>query len=196
MAEPIQIGILLYPNVTQLDATGPAQVLSRVPGAKMHMIWKTLAPVPTDAGFSIVPTTTFADCPKPDILVIPGGGTGGVVRDEETMKWIKDAGAKAERVVSVCTGAFILQAAGFLDGQKATTHWSAIEVLRKQAPNTTVVENVRYVDNGHVVTSAGVSAGIDMTLHVVAKLLGFDAAEKAALNMEYEWKPREEYPKG
>ena len=111
------------------------------------------------------------------------------------MKWIKDTGAVSERVLSVCTGAFIMQAAGFLDGQKATTHWSAIPQLREKAPTTTVLENVRYADNTHIVTSAGVSAGIDMSLHVVAKILGFEAAENAAHNMEYEWKPREEYPK-
>ena len=81
-----------------------------------------------------------------------------------------------------------------MDGLKATTHWGAIDRLREQATNTTVLENVRYVDNGQIVTSSGVSAGIDMSLHVVAKLIGFDAAEKTALQMEYEWKPREEYP--
>ena len=94
MATPVQIGILLYPNVTQLDATGPAQVLSRVPGAKMHMIWKTLAPVPTDAGFSIVPTTTFADCPKLDVICVPGGGGQvALMTDEETLDFLRKQAA-------------------------------------------------------------------------------------------------------
>src|SRR6187549_1679877 len=99
MAEPVQIGILLYPNVTQLDATGPAQVLSRVPGAKMHMIWKTLDPVPTDAGFSIVPTTTFADCPQLDVICVPGGaGQIDLMNDAETLAFVAAQGAKARYV--------------------------------------------------------------------------------------------------
>ena len=104
MAEPIQIGILLYPNVTQLDATGPAQVLSRVPGAKMHMIWKTLDPVPTDAGFSIVPTTTFADCPTLDVICVPGGGGQTVLMtDDETLDFLRKQAATARYITSVCT---------------------------------------------------------------------------------------------
>jgi transcriptional regulator GlxA family with amidase domain len=199
---PRNVAILIFDGVEVLDFAGPTDVFTHArdpkgrPAFKLYAVAKSMKPITSQGFVTITPNFTFADCPAPDILVIPGGGTGGVVKDEATMKWIKDTGPKSERVVSVCTGAFILQTAGFLDGLKATTHWSAIELLRKQAPNTTVLENVRYVDSGHVVTSAGVSAGIDMTLHVVAKLLGFDAAEKAALNMEYEWKPREEYPKG
>jgi cyclohexyl-isocyanide hydratase len=96
MAEPIQIGILLYPNVTQLDATGPAQVLSRVPGAKLHMIWKTRDPVPTDAGFSIVPTTTFADCPQLDVICVPGGGGQvEVMVDAEALEFLRKQAATA-----------------------------------------------------------------------------------------------------
>ena len=109
MAEPIQIGILLYPNVTQLDATGPAQVLSRVPGAKLHMIWKTLDPVPTDAGFSIVPTTTFADCPRLDVICVPGGGGQTVLMtDDETLDFLRKQAATARYVTSVCTGSLVL----------------------------------------------------------------------------------------
>jgi len=201
VAEPRNVAILIFNGVEVLDFAGPTDVFAHVRDPqgkvvfKLYAVAKSMEPITSQGFVKITPNYTFADCPKPDILVIPGGGTGGVVRDEATMKWIKDSGAESERVISVCTGAFIMQAAGFLDGMKATTHWSAIEQLRKLSPTTTVVENVRYVDNGRIVTSAGVSAGIDMTLHVVAKLLGFDAAEKAAFNMEYEWKPREEYPK-
>lgn len=195
------VAILIFNGVELLDFAGPADVFThaRNPDGsvafKVYTVAKSTEPITSQGFAKITANYTFADCPKPDLLVIPGGGTGGVTRDEATMKWIKDTGAASERTISVCTGAFIMQAAGFLDGQKATTHWSAIEQLRKLAPNTTVVENVRYVDNGRIVTSAGVSAGIDMSLHVVAKLLGLDTAEKAALGMEYEWKPREEYPK-
>ena len=125
MAEPIQIGILLYPNVTQLDATGPAQVLSRVPGAKLHMIWKTRDPVPTDAGFSIVPTTTFADCPQLDVICVPGGGGQvEVMVDAEALEFLRKQAAKARYVTSVCTGSLILGAAGLLKGYKSACHWA------------------------------------------------------------------------
>jgi len=198
---PRNVAILIFDGVEVLDFAGPTDVFTHArdangkPAFKLYAVAKSMDPITSQGFVKITPNYTIANCPKPDILVIPGGGTGGVTRDEATMKWIKDSGAKSECVISVCTGAFIMQAAGFLDGLKATTHWSAIEQLRKTSPTTTVLENVRYVDNGRIVTSAGVSAGIDMTLHVVAKLLGLDAAEKAALGMEYEWKPREEYPK-
>ena len=131
MAEPIQIGILLYPNVTQLDATGPAQVLSRVPGAKMQMIWKTLDPVPTDAGFSIVPTTTFADCPQLDVICVPGGG--GQVElmvDPETLDFLRKQAATARYVTSVCTGSLVLGAAGLLKGYKSACHWAWRDMLK------------------------------------------------------------------
>lgn len=195
------VAILVFNGVEILDFSGPLDVFAHARDPKgrvafkQYTVAKSMEPITSQGFVKIVPNYTFANCPKPDILVIPGGGVGGVVKDEETMKWIKDTGPGAERVLSVCTGALIMQAAGFLEGMKATTHWSAIQRLREQAPNTTVLEDVRYVDNGHIVTSAGVSAGIDMSLHVVAKLLGLDAADTAALGMEYEWKPREEYPK-
>ena len=154
MAEPIQIGILLYPNVTQLDATGPAQVLSRVPGAKMHMIWKTRDPVPTDAGFSIVPTTTFADCPQLDVICVPGGG--GQVElmvDPETLEFLRKQAAKARYVTSVCTGSLVLGAAGLLNGLDATTHWAAMDTLAGTGASPT---GRRVVPQGKIVTAAGV----------------------------------------
>jgi transcriptional regulator GlxA family with amidase domain len=195
------VAILVFNGMDIQDFAGPADVffyagLAEGKAAfKQFAVAKSMEPITSQGFVKIVPNYTFADCPKPDILVIPGGGVNGVMRDEETIKWIKETGAASEQVLSVCTGALVLQAAGFLDGLKATTHWGSIDRLREQAPNTTVLENVRYVDNGQVVTSSGVSAGIDMSLHVVAKLLGFAAAEKTAVRMEYEWKPREEYPK-
>ena len=135
MAEPIQIGILLYPNVTQLDATGPAQVLCRVPGATLHMIWKTRDPVPTDAGFSIVPTTTFADCPKLDVICVPGGG-GQVelMGDPETLDFLRKQAATARYVTSVCTGSLVLGAA--LRSQRRTSS-RAITFLRPSEPPAT-----------------------------------------------------------
>src|SRR6187551_2767591 len=130
MANPIAIGILIYPDLTQLDATGPAQVLARVPGATVHMIWKTLDPIPTDAGFSIVPNTTFADCPKLDVICVPGGyGQVALMNDPETLDFLRKQAATARYVTSVCTGSLVLGAAGLLEGYRATTHWAYHDLL-------------------------------------------------------------------
>ncbi len=195
------VAILVFNGMDIQDFAGPADVFfyaGASTGGKARFrqvaVAKTMDPITSQGFVKISPNVTFADCPKPDILVVPGGDVNGLMNDEETVKWIREVGQKSEQVLSVCTGALVLHKAGFLDGLKATTHWGSIARLREQAPNTTVLENVRYVDNGKVVTSSGVSAGIDMSLHVVAKLLGFDAAEKTAHRMEYEWRPREEYP--
>lgn len=198
-AETRTVAILVFNGMDIQDFAGPADVFSYagiVQGKaafRQFAVAKSPEPITSQGFVKIVPNYTFADCPKPDILVIPGGNVSGVVKDEETMQWIKTIGKESDLVLSVCTGALVLQSAGFLDGLKATTHWGSISRLREQAPSTTVLENVRYVDNGKIVTSAGVSAGIDMSLHVVAKLLGFEIAQQTATRMEYEWKPREEY---
>jgi transcriptional regulator GlxA family with amidase domain len=195
------VAILVFNGMDIQDFAGPTDVFfyaSASSGGKaifrQFVVAKTMDPISSQGFIKIAPNVTFADCPKPDILVIPGGDVTRVMNDEETIKWIKSTGADSERVLSVCTGALVLQTAGFLDGKKATTHWGSITRLRDKAPKTEVIENVRYVDSGQVVTSAGVSAGIDMSLHVVAKLLGFETAKLTARRMEYEWKPREEYP--
>lgn len=187
MAEPIQIGILLYPNVTQLDATGPAQVLSRVPGAKMHMIWKTLDPVPTDAGFSIVPTTTFADCPQLDVICVPGGG--GQVElmvDPETLDFLRKQAAKARYVTSVCTGSLVLGAAGLLKGYKSACHWAWRDML-KDFGATPVAE--RVVRDRNRISGGGVTAGIDFGLTVAAELAGEEVAKSIQLVLEYDPQP-------
>ena len=187
MADTIQIGILLYPNVTQLDATGPAQVLSRVPGAKMHMIWKTRDPVPTDAGFSIVPTTTFADCPQLDVVCVPGGG--GQVElmvDPETLDFLRKQAAKARYVTSVCTGSLILGAAGLLKGYKSACHWAWRDML-KDFGATPVAE--RVVRDRNRISGGGVTAGIDFGLTVAAELAGEEVAKSIQLVLEYDPQP-------
>jgi cyclohexyl-isocyanide hydratase len=187
MAEPIQIGILLYPNVTQLDATGPAQVLSRVPGAKMHMIWKTRDPVPTDAGFSIVPTTTFADCPQLDVICVPGGG--GQVElmvDPETLDFLRKQAAGARYVTSVCTGSLVLGAAGLLKGYKSACHWAWRDML-KDFGATPVAE--RVVRDRNRISGGGVTAGIDFGLTVAAELAGEEVAKSIQLVLEYDPQP-------
>jgi cyclohexyl-isocyanide hydratase len=187
MAEPIQIGILLYPNVTQLDATGPAQVLSRVPGAKLHMIWKTRDPVPTDAGFSIVPTTTFADCPQLDVICVPGGGGQvEVMVDAEALEFLRKQAAKARYVTSVCTGSLILGAAGLLKGYKSACHWAWRDML-KDFGAIAVAE--RVVRDRNRISGGGVTAGIDFGLTVAAELAGDEVAKSIQLVLEYDPQP-------
>ena len=187
MAEPVQIGILLYPNVTQLDATGPAQVLSRVPGAKMHMIWKTRDPVPTDAGFSIVPTTTFADCPQLDVICVPGGGGQvEVMGDPEALDFLRKQAAKARYVTSVCTGSLILGAAGLLKGYKSACHWAWRDML-KDFGATPVAE--RVVRDRNRISGGGVTAGIDFGLTVAAELAGDEVAKSIQLVLDYDPQP-------
>ncbi len=187
MAEPIQIGILLYPNFTQLDATGPAQVLSRVPGAKMHMIWKTRDPVPTDAGFSIVPTTTFADCPQLDVICVPGGGGQvAVMGDAEALDFLRKQAAKARYVTSVCTGSLILGAAGLLKGYKSACHWAWRDMLKDFGATPVAA---RVVRDRNRISGGGVTAGIDFGLTVAAELAGEEVAKSIQLVLEYDPQP-------
>ena len=126
----MQIGFILFPNVTQLDFTGPLQVLHRMPGATTHILAKTMDPVSSDCGLSLVPTGTFATAPVLDMIVVPGGfGVVDAIADAETVDFIRKAGASATYVTSVCTGAFLLGAAGLLDGKQATTHWAYTSLL-------------------------------------------------------------------
>ena len=187
MAQPVQIGILIYPNVTQLDATGPAQVLARVPGSKLHMIWKTRDPVPTDAGFSIVPTTTFADCPQLDVICVPGGG-GQVplMTDQETLDFLRKQAAGARYVTSVCTGSLILGAAGLLKGYRSACHWAWRDLLGEFGA-IPVAE--RVVRDRNRISGGGVTAGIDFGLALAAELVGEEAAKMLQLSFEYDPQP-------
>jgi cyclohexyl-isocyanide hydratase len=187
MAETVQIGILIYPNLTQLDATGPAQVLARVPGAKLHMIWKTRDPVPTDAGFSIVPTTSFADCPQLDVLCVPGGG-GPVelMTDRETLDFLRQQAAGARYVTSVCTGSLILGAAGLLEGYRSACHWAWREMLKDFGA---IPVAQRVVRDRNRISGGGVTAGIDFGLTVAAELAGEEVAKSIQLALEYDPQP-------
>lgn len=187
MADTLHIGILLFPEVTQLDATGPAQVLCRVPGAKLHMIWKTRDPVPTDAGFSIVPTTSFAECPQLDVICVPGGGGQvALMTDEETLAFLRKQAAGARYVTSVCTGSLVLGAAGLLKGYKSACHWSSREYLPAFGA-IPVAE--RVVRDRNRLSGGGVTAGIDFGLTMAAELAGEDVAKTIQLALEYDPKP-------
>jgi cyclohexyl-isocyanide hydratase len=182
-----KIAFLLFPGLTQLDMTGPAQFVSRMPGATVHYVWKTLEPVPTDAGFSIVPTATFASLPQVDILCIPGGvGVSDVMNDDEAMDWIRKVGADAKWVTSVCTGSLILGAAGLLRGYQATSHWAWHHHL---AMFGAVPVKARTVVDRNRVTGGGVTAGIDFALTLIAAASGEGVARTLQLGLEYDPAP-------
>jgi len=178
---------VLFPNVTQLDFTGPLQVLHRMPGATTQIAAKTLDPVPSDCGLSLVPTTTFAACPQADLLCIPGGfGVSGAMADAETVAFVRAQGAKARYVTSVCTGAFVLGAAGLLQGKRATTHWAYRHLLGAIGA---IREDARVVRDGNVVTGGGVTAGIDFAFTVLAEIAGAEIAQGIQLALEYDPAP-------
>ncbi len=187
MANPIAIGILIYPDMTQLDATGPAQVLARVPGATLHMIWKTRDPIPTDAGFAIVPNTTFADCPPLDVICVPGGGGQvALMTDPETLDFLRKQAATARYVTSVCTGSLVLGAAGLLKGYRSACHWAWREMLSDFGA-IPVAE--RVVRDRNRISGGGVTAGIDFGLTVAAELAGEEVAKSIQLVLEYDPHP-------
>jgi cyclohexyl-isocyanide hydratase len=185
--EPVHIVFLLFPNVTQLDLTGPAQVLSRLGNAKVDLVWKSLEPVPTDAGFSIMPTATLDDVQSADILCIPGGfGTVAVIEDEALLGWVRDVGQGAKWVTSVCTGSLVLAAAGLLKGYRAGCHWASRHQLAWFGAEP-VAE--RYVVDRNRVTGGGVTAGIDFALMLTALIRGEDHAKFVQLSIEYDPHP-------
>jgi cyclohexyl-isocyanide hydratase len=178
------IGFVIFPELTQLDFTGPQQVLARLPQSAMHIIAKSASPVPSDSGLSLVPTHTFENCPRLDLICVPGGSTG-VVRamgDRETIEFIRRKSASAKYVTSVCTGAFILGAAGLLKGRRATTHWAFTELLPLVGARH---EKARIVKDGNVITAGGVTSGIDFGLSMVAEIAGETTAQAIQLGLEY-----------
>ena len=187
-----KVAIVVYDHMEILDFAGPGEVFQSTGDPfEVYTVAEKAAPIVSQGFVRIVPDFTIDAAPRPDILVIPGGGTSGVLKSARLMEWIGRSAREAELTMTVCTGAFILARTGLLDGLQATTWHGAIDALRKAAPRVSVRENVRFVDNGKYVTTAGVSAGIDGALHVVARLLGEDTALATARYMEYDkWDPR------
>lgn len=183
----MNIGFVLFPNLTQLDFTGPLQVLHRAPGAKTHILAKALDPVPSDCGLSLLPTGTFADAPALDLLCVPGGfGVIDACEDAETRAFVAKAGAEAEYVTSVCTGALLLGAAGLLRGKRATTHWAYTGLL--PIFGATHAEG-RVVRDGNTFTGGGVTAGIDFAFTLLAELWSPEVAARVKLAIEYDPTP-------
>jgi transcriptional regulator GlxA family with amidase domain len=185
----VQIAILLYPGVTALDAVGPSEVLSRLPNTEVRFVGKELAPVNTEGGALLLGVThTVEETPSPDLVLVPGGTTTpGQMVDDDTLEWLRKVHQTTAWTASVCTGALILGAAGILKGLPATTHWYKMGVLRIMGAKPRAEE--RVVRSGKVVTAAGVSAGIDLALWLVAEIHGRLWAEAIQLVIEYDPHP-------
>ena len=192
--EERNVAILLYDGVELLDFAGPGEVFAAAASGRAFNVYTVAASEATvmSQGFvQVKPEFTFENSPQPDILLVPGGAARNVVRDEKSMAWIEKVAADAI-TLSVCNGAFVLASAGLLDGKEATTHHGSIDALRRIEGIVKVHDDRRFVDNGSVITSAGVSAGIDMSLYLVERLLGPERATGVARYMEYDWSPEEQ----
>ena len=186
-----EIGILLYDGFSMLDPTGPAEVLSRLPGATVTMIAEQRGPVRTDTGdVAVLADRSIAEVGRLDVLLVPGGGnrgTVGAMENQALLAWIRDIDRHSRWTTSVCTGALILAAAGLLDGRRATTYWASADYLRSTFDVTYVPE--RYVRSGKIITAAGVSAGLDMALYLASKMAGEGTAKAIQLAIEYDPRP-------
>jgi transcriptional regulator GlxA family with amidase domain len=191
----VNVAIVVQNGMELLDFAGPGEVFAAAGSSearpfRVFTVSATKAAVTSQGFADIVPDYTIDNAPKVDILVIPGGGHSNLINDPRMMAWIGRTVGSARYTLSVCTGALVLAAGGFLDGKEATTWFGAIDRLRTAAPRTIVHEKTRFVDNGTIITTAGISAGIDGSLHLVSRLLGAEAAEGVARYMEYDnWKP-------
>jgi cyclohexyl-isocyanide hydratase len=179
----MQIGMLLYPGLTQLDLTGPYEVFHRLPGAQVHLVWKDRQPVRAQGGLHLVPTTALAECPPLDVVCVPGGhGQVELMDDEAVLDWLRAQARTARYMTAVCTGSLLLARAGLLTGYAATSHWAFVELLpalgARYEPGRVVVDRDR-------ITGGGVTAGIDFGLHVAAALCGEDVARAIQLSLEY-----------
>jgi cyclohexyl-isocyanide hydratase len=183
----LEIGFLFFPGMTQLDVTGPFEVLARLPGARIHLLWKRIEPITSDVGLILLPTTTFADCPRLDVLCVGGGpGQIAVMDDPEVMDFVAKAGASARYVTSVCAGSLILAGAGLLNGYRSACHWLSREQL---APLGAIPVAERIVVDRNRISGGGVTAGIDFAFQLAAELCGEDVAKRLQLLLEYDPKP-------
>jgi putative intracellular protease/amidase len=195
---PRNLAIFIFEGVQIIDYTGPYEVFGQAHTRDGHMfnvytVAEKSGPITTAMGMTVVPKYTFETMPKADVLLLPGGGVGPHVENPSVIKWVRETAAKSEYVMSVCNGAFYLGKAGLLDGLTATTFYGLIDELRALAPRARVVTDQRFTDNGKIVTTAGLSSGIDGALHLVEKIAGRGRAQEIALNMEYNWQPEARY---
>lgn len=179
----LHIGLLVFPNVQQLDLTGPYEVFASLPDVTVHLVWKTREPIRSSTGLILQPTTDFADCPALDVICIPGGlGVDALMEDPQTLAFIKRQAEGARFVTSVCTGALVLGAAGLLRGRRATTHWASHGLLEALGA---IPVHGRVVRDGNLMTGGGITAGIDFALTLVSELFGELEAQATQLQLEY-----------
>ena len=182
-----QIGLLLFPDVTQLPLTGPYEIFIKFPDTDVHLLWKTLDPVTAGGGMRRLPTTTLAESPQLDLICAPGGaGMNPLLNDEETLGFVRRQASEARYVTSVCTGSLVLGAAGLLRGKRATTHWMSLSMLAAFGCEPAAE---RVVVDGNVITGGGVTAGIDFVLTVAGELFGAEAARRIQFGIEYDPQP-------
>jgi len=187
MGEPLQIGLLIFPKITQLDMTGPYEAFARIPGVKVHLIWKRIEPITSDVGMPLLPTMTLRECPPLDVICIPGGpGQVDLMDDEEIIAFVRRQGLQARYVTSVCTGALVLGAAGLLDGYNATTHWASIDNLAHFGATPV---NTRVCVDRNRITGGGITAGLDFGLYLASVLADRETAERIQLFLEYTPEP-------
>jgi cyclohexyl-isocyanide hydratase len=182
------VGFVLFPDLTQLDLTGPLQVLARLPNSRVIVAAKSQDPVPSDCGLSLLPTHSFANSPPFDLICVPGGVKGviGAIGDRDTIDFVRRQAANAKYITSVCTGAFVLGIAGLLEGRRATTHWAYTELLPLVGAK---YEKARIVRDGNLFTAGGVTAGVDFGLSLVAEIAGEATARAIQLGIEYDPAP-------
>lgn len=186
------MALFIFEGVEIIDFTGPYEVFGQA-GFDVFTVAEKVSPITTYMGMKVAPQYTFENHPRPDVLLVPGGEIDAHLDNPVVIRWIQENTKQAEAVLSVCTGAFFLARAGLLDGMQATTFASMIPGLQQAAPKAKVVYNQRFVDNGKIITSAGLSSGIDGSLHVVEKLLGKGWAQVVATRLEYNWDPESKY---
>ncbi|MCW7469618.1 DJ-1/PfpI family protein [Leptospira kanakyensis] len=193
----LQIGILVFPEVEVMDFAGPFEVFSIAETKEqkklcnVFLVAENLSPVKARNGLMVLPNFNYANCPTMDILIVPGGyGAEKIeIKNQTTLSWIKANYLIVKHLASICTGAFLLAEIGLLDGLEATTHWMDIETLKSNYPMLNVKENVRYADNGKILTSGGISSGIHLSFYILQKLFGSEVATRTAKRMEYDWSP-------
>jgi cyclohexyl-isocyanide hydratase len=187
MTSTLKIGFLLYPYLTQLDLTGPAQVFASAENVQIELVWKDLNPVKSDAQFSLLPTQTFETCPNLDVLCVPGGpGQQRIMQDTEVISWLKRQGMQAKWITSVCSGSLLLGAAGLLSGYRAAGHWNYRHYLSMYGATP---DESRVVADRNRITGGGVTAGIDFALGLLASLRGDEQAKEIQLLLEYAPEP-------
>ncbi len=191
-----KVAILLFPGVQIIDYTGPFEVFGQA-GFQVYTVAESTAPLKTNMGMTVTPDYAFAEAPQPDVLVLPGGNVPGKAeKTHPAIRWILAANEKTTHTLSVCNGAFWLANAGLLDGLEATTFYGLLGELKESFPKVRVVSDKRFCDNGHIITTAGLSSGIDGALHTVERFFGLGTARAVALNMEYQWQPDSTYARG